>query len=632
MQNEKTLGTYLKELRLKNGLTLDDVSESTGITKDQLLSLESKEPNEISVNTIQSLADLHNVDKRDLFALLIKSNQKKDKGGIPYKMGYMESTELSVPFNAVTFEDLERFQEDQDAIKLARQMSRLTENIISNPDVEDTRSALARLADDFKSRLFKAKAFLGLNKEQESHEEDQHHEKQGPMKTEDGIAFPASDFAFVPDPTKPSTWKLRLTEGRPGNITRKQLGRAVAAFSPGGFRGNRVQLPDDEISSVKARIRREYKKLNIPESEIPASIKEVSSPIVQDEQSKQTDQTTEKKTENKSTIEFFKKENGTMTWIATYSNKFRDNDTPPEIISSESHKRFDQLLKSEQVEYPKLWLYHIPGTEWGTATTHAYDDNGFVVAGGIVYPGYEWIAEHLKTVKNLGVSHGMPIDYIKRSDKDSSIIIEHITKEISPLPLRSAANKLTDFYILTKSKRGENMFDEKDKLKLSELGLDDQAIKKLEELNSNKASNAIVAGIEYKGKFDELQENVSAQVKTLTDQVESLKESQIRSNEQVQGMIAELTKQLTTVIVEVSKNIELVKEAQEKEVKKITLGDDGFDPVKAIQEHMKSSFDGARPVDAEDDAIVKTATVQRKSNTGTASRIGLPSDWLNGGV
>ncbi len=31
-------------------------------------------------------------------------------------------------------------------------------------------------------------------------------------KTENGMQFPAEAYAYVPDPDKPSTWKLRLWE------------------------------------------------------------------------------------------------------------------------------------------------------------------------------------------------------------------------------------------------------------------------------------------------------------------------------------------------------------------------------------------------------------------------------------
>lgn len=60
-------------------------------------------------------------------------------------------------------------------------------------------------------------------------------------KREAGADFPASDYADVPDPESPSTWKLRLTES-PGNFTIAQVARAITALQPSGFRGNRVDL------------------------------------------------------------------------------------------------------------------------------------------------------------------------------------------------------------------------------------------------------------------------------------------------------------------------------------------------------------------------------------------------------
>lgn len=92
-------------------------------------------------------------------------------------------------------------------------------------------------------------------------------------KTEDGVEYVASDFLYVPDKTKPSTWKLRIAEGKSGNVTVKQLGRAAAAFSSGGFRGNKVELPSGEASKVKRKLRGEYNKLNVSKDDMPDSIK-----------------------------------------------------------------------------------------------------------------------------------------------------------------------------------------------------------------------------------------------------------------------------------------------------------------------------------------------------------------------
>ena len=74
-----------------------------------------------------------------------------------------------------------------------------------------------------------------------------------------GQRFPAAAFAFVPDPEKPSTWKLRIWESLTKRATVRQLGRAAAAFSPGGFRGQRVQIPAEDIAEVKAKVRAAYR-------------------------------------------------------------------------------------------------------------------------------------------------------------------------------------------------------------------------------------------------------------------------------------------------------------------------------------------------------------------------------------
>jgi len=100
-------------------------------------------------------------------------------------------------------------------------------------------------------------------------------QEQAAMKTEDGVKFPAAAFAYVPDAEKPSTWKLRLWEDPEDKVTRAQLGRAAAALSPGGFRGQKVQIPSSDLSAVKRKIRAEYRKLDVEDEDIPRWVKEV---------------------------------------------------------------------------------------------------------------------------------------------------------------------------------------------------------------------------------------------------------------------------------------------------------------------------------------------------------------------
>jgi len=99
--------------------------------------------------------------------------------------------------------------------------------------------------------------------------------EQAVMKTEDGVKFPAEAFAYVPDPEKPSEWKLRLWEDPEKKVTRAQLGRAAAALSPGGFRGQKVAIPSADMSAVKRKIRAEYRKLDVEDEDIPRWVKEV---------------------------------------------------------------------------------------------------------------------------------------------------------------------------------------------------------------------------------------------------------------------------------------------------------------------------------------------------------------------
>lgn len=83
-----------------------------------------------------------------------------------------------------------------------------------------------------------------------------------PKKTENGIEFPAEAYAYVPDPEKPSTWKLRLWEDLDQKETPRQVGMAVAALSPGGFRGNRVEIPREDLPAVKRRVLAAWRKVH----------------------------------------------------------------------------------------------------------------------------------------------------------------------------------------------------------------------------------------------------------------------------------------------------------------------------------------------------------------------------------
>lgn len=95
------------------------------------------------------------------------------------------------------------------------------------------------------------------------------------IKTVDGVAYPASAFAYAPDADKPSEWKLRLKSFTGGRLAYDMaiVSAAAAAFSPGGHRGQKVQLPAEAVAGAKANIRAAYKALGKKPDEMPSSIR-----------------------------------------------------------------------------------------------------------------------------------------------------------------------------------------------------------------------------------------------------------------------------------------------------------------------------------------------------------------------
>lgn len=77
--------------------------------------------------------------------------------------------------------------------------------------------------------------------------------KARPTKREQGEDFPAEAYAYAPEPSRPSTWKLRLWDNLEDKETAAQVGRAVAALGV-GFRGEKVQIPSEDLQKVKAKV------------------------------------------------------------------------------------------------------------------------------------------------------------------------------------------------------------------------------------------------------------------------------------------------------------------------------------------------------------------------------------------
>lgn len=217
----------------------------------------------------------------------------------------------------------------------------------------------------------------------------------------------------------------------------------------------------------------------------------------------------------KNRIVLTKNSNGEWVWFAKYSNKFRDNDSPPEIIAEESHLRFNEKVNSGLAPHPELWLWHIPGTTWGKSSWVGYDSNGFALAAGFVDPEYYDLAEVLHGREDILLSHGMPTKTIIRDPEDSSIIVEHETREISVLPYWAAANKLTGFVVLKEntdmSKTNKGIEPEDRKKLIDDLGLPPDIVDRMEASNKKDANLADAVGLEFK-ETEEVEEELQEEL------------------------------------------------------------------------------------------------------------------------
>jgi hypothetical protein len=187
----------------------------------------------------------------------------------------------------------------------------------------------------------------------------------------------------------------------------------------------------------------------------------------------------------------WKEQGGRLRWLARYSNNFRDDDRPREIISSESHQRFVEQVDKGLAPMPELWIWHVPEWKFGQADWVAYDDAGFAMASGTVDVGKEGVAEWVAQQKGVRMSHGMPVSTIRRDAKDPTVIVEHETREISVLPEWAAANKFTGFLLDPTVKEADMTIPlEKTRQLIEQWGANPAMLDELQALNVQEAEKA----------------------------------------------------------------------------------------------------------------------------------------------
>jgi hypothetical protein len=191
------------------------------------------------------------------------------------------------------------------------------------------------------------------------------------------------------------------------------------------------------------------------------------------------------------------KEGGHHRWFAIFSNKYRDQDVPPEILSAKAHQEFVESVDAGLAPYPELWHYHVPGSRWGIADWLSFDQStGFSMASGTVDLGHEKEAEAIMALPDpLAVSHSLEV--LERSKEDPTIIESYRTSEISDLPVVAAANKLTGFTLMKGAHPTMTIPAEK-KAHLLKVGLTPERIGEIESDLAGKAKAAEAAGLQSK--------------------------------------------------------------------------------------------------------------------------------------
>lgn len=158
-----------------------------------------------------------------------------------------------------------------------------------------------------------------------------------------------------------------------------------------------------------------------------------------------------------SNLTIYKDASGIWNWAGIVSNMWMDREE--DILTSGAHRKFVDAIdtgKYKEVfdkDAPELWVWHVP-VPIGHAKTVAYDERGFLIAGGVGLQGefYDSVFEGLAKAEKdepgaIGMSHGMPFDFLE-IEKDANadgtpvrnMITGYMSEEFTFLPMFAAAN------------------------------------------------------------------------------------------------------------------------------------------------------------------------------------------------
>lgn len=372
---------------------------------------------------------------------------------------------------AESFEELdaarEMIEEEHKMKQLLNDFMTLVGNVLAYPGAAP-QGVVKRLAQDLASRL-PAGSDKGMHEEEEYEEE----EKELGEKEKWSKAYindlPDSAFFFI------ESGGSKDSEGKTTPRNLRHL--------PYKDKNGKVDLPHVRNAISRAGSVKLKDGSKISESEA-SEIKERARKILSQN--------------TKDTFLVWKQDDGTYRWLGVYSNKFRDDDNPAEILAEKAHLKFIERVESGDLDYPDLYVWHIQ-SPIGKTDTLAYDDSGFSITSGTIDEDFAIALE--KSEEDWAMSHGMPAEHIRRDKDDPTIIVEYISTEVSVLPRWAAANKMTRFSILKEEEPMAIIPDEK-RQHISKL-LGEELTLKLESGLLNESEKAIADGIEFKEEQQE---------------------------------------------------------------------------------------------------------------------------------
>jgi len=174
-------------------------------------------------------------------------------------------------------------------------MAKTLFEIVEDEETEESVKRVHRLSEmetkeiSIVDRAANKKKFLVVKRKDETEGGESDDVDKVVTRTDGGQEFPAGAYAYVPDPTKPSTWKLKLFD-MPGDVPNKPsvvlTAAAAQALSPAGFRGNQVQIPSADLAGVKQKVRAAWLKARAgrppEERQLPTVLKNAEEAAVGD--------------------------------------------------------------------------------------------------------------------------------------------------------------------------------------------------------------------------------------------------------------------------------------------------------------------------------------------------------------